>query len=470
MGTCSGSMSRSRPASFELLGELRRHEDDVVALAPALEELGDDLLVGGMGGQLDRSAGRLLESGDQTSRACRRPSWRSSATGPTGRASSPAGPPGALSCHRSLPASDGISIAPSIASRGPPVTLAAFDASDPSVASTFPSRSLTSFARRATHPNHVDGFRKRKALNLRNRHAPVESSEDEAGSVVSTLSSLDHIDRSVVAALQADGRQDVLVDRRGVGRRRIGRPLPGPTDGAGRDPAGRRHRRPTQARLRPDGSGRPQGHARVRSATSAPPSPSSPRRATSLPSPGSTTCSSSWCAATPPTSRTSSSARCSRSPACSRPSRSSSSRSTRWPTDGAPVTPGSPSPTSRRHPPSGRGQRNEHQREKDTLTTTFLFMPESAYGPTNNCIGIGNVLRQRGHRVVFAAEASWAGRLEPLGFVEDLVDLAPPPDQNDGDGRTPGSSGPTSSARPLRSSASRRSSSSTRSSSRRGRR
>ena len=59
---------------------------------------------------------------------------------------------------------------------------------------------------------------------------------------------------------------------------------------------------------------------------------------------------------------------------------------------------------------------------------TFLFMPESAYGPTNNCIGIGHVLLQRGHRVVFAAEASWAGRLEPMGFVEDLVDLAPPPE------------------------------------------
>jgi MGT family glycosyltransferase len=58
---------------------------------------------------------------------------------------------------------------------------------------------------------------------------------------------------------------------------------------------------------------------------------------------------------------------------------------------------------------------------------TVLFMPESAYGPTNNCIGIGDVLRRRGHHVVFAAEASWAGRLEPLGFVEDLVDLAPPP-------------------------------------------
>src|SRR6266566_2476369 len=57
---------------------------------------------------------------------------------------------------------------------------------------------------------------------------------------------------------------------------------------------------------------------------------------------------------------------------------------------------------------------------------TILFMPESAYGPTNNCIGIGDVLRRRGHRVVFAAEASWKGRPEPLGFEEDLVDLAPP--------------------------------------------
>jgi MGT family glycosyltransferase len=57
---------------------------------------------------------------------------------------------------------------------------------------------------------------------------------------------------------------------------------------------------------------------------------------------------------------------------------------------------------------------------------TVLFMPESAYGPTNNCIGIGDVLRRRGHCVVFAAEASWKGRLEPLGFTEDLVDLTPP--------------------------------------------
>ena len=59
-----------------------------------------------------------------------------------------------------------------------------------------------------------------------------------------------------------------------------------------------------------------------------------------------------------------------------------------------------------------------------SASKTILFMPESAYGPTNNCIGIGDILRQRGHKVVFAAEASWKGKLEALGFVEDLVDLS----------------------------------------------
>ena len=57
---------------------------------------------------------------------------------------------------------------------------------------------------------------------------------------------------------------------------------------------------------------------------------------------------------------------------------------------------------------------------------TVLLMPESAYGPTNNWIGIGRVLRQRGHHVVFAAEVSSRGKLAALGFDEVLVDLAPP--------------------------------------------
>ena len=66
-----------------------------------------------------------------------------------------------------------------------------------------------------------------------------------------------------------------------------------------------------------------------------------------------------------------------------------------------------------------------------TTSRTFLFMPESAYGPTNNCIGIANVLRERGHRIVFAAERSWEGKLDALGFEEDLVDLAPAPTEPD---------------------------------------
>jgi MGT family glycosyltransferase len=75
-----------------------------------------------------------------------------------------------------------------------------------------------------------------------------------------------------------------------------------------------------------------------------------------------------------------------------------------------------------------------------TEALTVMFMPESAYGPTNQCIGLGRVLLERGHRVVFAAEASWAGRLEPYGFVEALVDLAEPdPDAVDtGDGAAAG--------------------------------
>jgi MGT family glycosyltransferase len=73
------------------------------------------------------------------------------------------------------------------------------------------------------------------------------------------------------------------------------------------------------------------------------------------------------------------------------------------------------------------------------MPRTVLFMPESAYGPTNNCIGIGDVLRRRGHRVVFAAEASWAGKLTALGFEEDLVSLVPAPGEpEDAEPQDPG--------------------------------
>jgi MGT family glycosyltransferase len=57
-----------------------------------------------------------------------------------------------------------------------------------------------------------------------------------------------------------------------------------------------------------------------------------------------------------------------------------------------------------------------------------VFFPEGAFGPTNNCVGIGDVLRRRGHRVVFVAEESFAGTLEAKGFEERLMRLSPPPE------------------------------------------
>ena len=58
---------------------------------------------------------------------------------------------------------------------------------------------------------------------------------------------------------------------------------------------------------------------------------------------------------------------------------------------------------------------------------TIVFFPEGAFGPTNNCVGIGDVLRRRGHRIVFIVEESFAGTLEAQGFEERTMRLAPPP-------------------------------------------
>ncbi len=66
---------------------------------------------------------------------------------------------------------------------------------------------------------------------------------------------------------------------------------------------------------------------------------------------------------------------------------------------------------------------------------TIAFFPEGAYGPTNNCAGIGAVLRERGHRVVFVVEESFAGTLEARGFEERLVRLGPPPEREEAPGQ-----------------------------------
>jgi MGT family glycosyltransferase len=66
---------------------------------------------------------------------------------------------------------------------------------------------------------------------------------------------------------------------------------------------------------------------------------------------------------------------------------------------------------------------------------TIVFFPEGAYGPTNNCVGIGDVLRRRGHRVVFVIEESFAGTLAEKGFEEALMRLGPPPEHEEEPGQ-----------------------------------
>jgi len=66
---------------------------------------------------------------------------------------------------------------------------------------------------------------------------------------------------------------------------------------------------------------------------------------------------------------------------------------------------------------------------------TVVFFPEGAFGPTNNCVGIGDVVRERGHRVVFIVEESFAGTLEARGFEERLMRLGPRPEVEEAPGQ-----------------------------------
>jgi MGT family glycosyltransferase len=64
-----------------------------------------------------------------------------------------------------------------------------------------------------------------------------------------------------------------------------------------------------------------------------------------------------------------------------------------------------------------------------------VFFPEGAFGPTNNCVGIGRVLRERGVDVTFVVEDSFAGTLEAQGFEEALMRLKPPPEVEEAPGQ-----------------------------------
>src|SRR6195952_760222 len=71
----------------------------------------------------------------------------------------------------------------------------------------------------------------------------------------------------------------------------------------------------------------------------------------------------------------------------------------------------------------------------DRPAATIVFSPEGAFGPTNNCVGIGDVVGRRGHRVVVSLEESFAGTLEAQGFEERLMRLTPPPETEEAPGQ-----------------------------------
>jgi UDP:flavonoid glycosyltransferase YjiC (YdhE family) len=63
---------------------------------------------------------------------------------------------------------------------------------------------------------------------------------------------------------------------------------------------------------------------------------------------------------------------------------------------------------------------------------TIVFFPEpGAWGPTNNCVAIAEVLREGGHRIVFVVDASFEGLLEAKGFEERGMRMAPPEENAD---------------------------------------
>jgi MGT family glycosyltransferase len=64
-----------------------------------------------------------------------------------------------------------------------------------------------------------------------------------------------------------------------------------------------------------------------------------------------------------------------------------------------------------------------------------VFFPEGAFGPTNNCVGIGRVLLERGADVTFVVEESFTGTLEAQGFEEALMRLKPPAEVEEAPGQ-----------------------------------
>ena len=51
----------------------------------------------------------------------------------------------------------------------------------------------------------------------------------------------------------------------------------------------------------------------------------------------------------------------------------------------------------------------------------ILFTPMDGHGHINSCVGVAQVLLAKGHRIVFAVDAAWKGKLAEYGFEEELI-------------------------------------------------
>ena len=71
---------------------------------------------------------------------------------------------------------------------------------------------------------------------------------------------------------------------------------------------------------------------------------------------------------------------------------------------------------------------------------TVLFTPLDYHGHINACHGIGETLRDRGHKVVFAIDKAFEGKLSAYGFYEELLEAPLTAKEHSGDSEMDGTS------------------------------
>ena len=55
-----------------------------------------------------------------------------------------------------------------------------------------------------------------------------------------------------------------------------------------------------------------------------------------------------------------------------------------------------------------------------TDSKTIVFSPEATFGPSMNCVGIAQVLRERGHNPVFVADSAFENVVQEIRLSRTL--------------------------------------------------